>query len=51
MENNIVINGNSKEIIKDVLFQETGEIAVESGQKVLGATARSRVTACEALEN
>lgn len=51
MENNIVVNGNSKEIIKDVLFQETCDLPVENGMRVLGVTARSRITGCETLEN
>lgn len=51
MENNIIVNGNSKEIIKDVLFQETCEMPVENGMRVLGVTAKSRITGCETLEN
>ena len=51
MENEIVLNGNCKEIIKDVLFQETCEILVENGRKELSVTASGRVTSVETFEN
>lgn len=49
MDNSILVNANSKEIIKEVLFQESCEVNAEQDVKVLGASARSRVTGCESL--
>ena len=49
MDNTILVNANSKEIIKEVLFQETCEINAEQGVKVLGVSARSKITGCESL--
>ncbi len=51
MESNYVVNGNSKEIIKDALLRETCVIPVENGQRVLGVSARSKITGCETLDN
>lgn len=51
MSNEIVVNGNCKEIVKDVLFQETCDIVVESGRRVLCVTADSRVGSVETFEN
>ena len=48
--NSIVLNGNSKEIIRETLFQETVSVSLLNGQSVLGATAKSRITAIEALD-
>lgn len=50
MESNYVLNGNSKEIIKDALLRETCVIPVENGQRVLGVSARSKITSCETLD-
>lgn len=49
MDNTITVNANSKEIIKDVLFQESCEGRIESGEKVLGVTAESIVAGRESL--
>lgn len=51
MEKVIVVNGNCKEIVKDVLFQETCEILVENGRNMLAVTASARVTSVETFEN
>lgn len=51
MENEIVVNGNCKEIVKDVLFQETCEILVENGHNVLSVTSSARVLGVETFEN
>ena len=50
MESNYVLNGNSKEIIKDALLRETCVIPVENGQRVLGVSARSKITSSETLD-
>jgi hypothetical protein len=50
MENNVLVNANSKEKLVDVIFQETCEADNGSGSRVLGVTASSRVTGCEVLK-
>ena len=49
MDNTITVNANSKEIIKDVLFQASLDGTMENGDKILGVTAESIVVGCESL--
>lgn len=46
----MVVNGNSKEMLKESVFRDTKDIPVLAGQKVLGVTAKSKITAVETLD-
>lgn len=49
MENKVLVNANSKEIISGALFQETCEAERKQNERILGVTARSSVAGYEAL--
>ena len=50
MDSSIVISGNSKEMIKEAVFQETQTVPVLTGESVLGVTAKASVVSVETMD-